>query len=178
MIASCRKYRSARCCEAPCWDRQAAGRGTCAGGKFSCISSGMTSQRQFRGGVAQALAQVWYDFDSLPSAVSRPFRSWGRVRRTIQSLTDNIVAATEAFLTSPPASVDEGEPPRVLVFNLFQGVPRMLCCLSSTGSIHGVTASSRRKPLTRPKVPPSLRLCLLPLFPLCSPLCLHHIKNE
>jgi hypothetical protein len=57
-----------------------------------------------------AVVFVWYDFDSLPVARSRPFRTWSRVRRVIESLTTTVVAAGEAFLAEHPAVSGPVEP--------------------------------------------------------------------
>eukprot|EP01041_Mallomonas_annulata_P006636 gene6636-13445_t len=44
------------------------------------------------------LAKIWYNFDALHCASARPIRSYGRLRREIESLTWTIVRETKRFL--------------------------------------------------------------------------------
>ena len=53
--------------------------------------------------LVQALAMVWYDFDGLAAARKRPFQTWRRVKRSIDSLTAMLVAAAEKLVSKPPA---------------------------------------------------------------------------
>ncbi len=46
----------------------------------------------------QALARVWFDFDTLACFRTRPLKSWGRAKRTIAATTQALTAACEEFL--------------------------------------------------------------------------------
>jgi hypothetical protein len=50
------------------------------------------------------LALVWYNFDSLPTAKSRPIRSYRRLKKEIEALTWILVKETKSFLESLPCS--------------------------------------------------------------------------
>ncbi len=50
---------------------------------------------------------MWFDFDALGAARSRPIKTWTRAKRMISAQTDAIVTATSAFVTSHAATASE-----------------------------------------------------------------------
>jgi hypothetical protein len=83
--------------------------------KASHKTAGLSRQGALGERVAQRLTQqlirVWYDFDSLKTASSRPFKSFQRVQRAVESLTECLVNETAAFVSKRVADLQPtGEP--------------------------------------------------------------------
>ncbi|GMI03329.1 hypothetical protein TrRE_jg11617 [Triparma retinervis] len=43
------------------------------------------------------VARIWFNFDSLPTARNRPFKSWSRCKKILQECTDVIIEQTKKF---------------------------------------------------------------------------------
>merc|ERR1711988_553784 len=61
-----------------------------------------------RAAIVQLLGRIWYDFDGLRAARTRPFKSWARAERTIEEATVRLCDAAELFVAQC-ASAGEGK---------------------------------------------------------------------
>jgi len=58
----------------------------------------LTSNERIKRCFVEQIARIWYDFDALITARSRPFKSYNRLQRSIDTLTWTVVNETERFL--------------------------------------------------------------------------------
>ncbi|GMI21798.1 hypothetical protein TrCOL_g7207 [Triparma columacea] len=49
------------------------------------------------------IARIWFNFDSLPTARNRPFKSWSRCKKVVQECTEVIIEQTEKFVETEEA---------------------------------------------------------------------------
>ena len=75
---------------------------------------GLVTNKQVMLVFVNQLAQIWYNFDSLKVAKTRPFKTYRRLKRDIESLTWALVKTTKGFLESAEYSAptcDDMSPP-------------------------------------------------------------------
>jgi hypothetical protein len=68
----------------------------CGGPKATARPVGGMSQ--IRRKFMETLAKVWYNFDALKAARTRPFKSWARLQKTIEEVSWSIVSASDKFV--------------------------------------------------------------------------------
>jgi hypothetical protein len=64
----------------------------------SQISALGGADRRVLSRLQQALARILYDFDSLSTATTRPFRSYARVQMVVEELVGCVLEQTAAFV--------------------------------------------------------------------------------
>lgn len=60
-----------------------------------------------RAALVQYLGRIWYDFDGLRAARTRPFKSWARVERTIEEATMRLCRAAVQFFETRDAGSEQ-----------------------------------------------------------------------